>query len=290
MLKMFKCTAWAGVLVLLAVSVVPVSGANKEQQQLMADIRMLQEQSQQLQIVLGQLAEALKAINGRIDEQTNISRKSLADQKVVIDTLSTDLRVVREKLDDNNVRIGTLSQEVDALRQSMTQPPPRPALEPDPSATGGEPGQTAAAPGPAPAPGPATAPPPVAVGASPQKLWDGAYADYAAGQFDLAVLGFEAYVRSFPKSDRADDAQVYVCGAYLNAGKYDKTIDACDIAIRIYPTGDAIPEAYYRKGIALRGLKDPDKARDAFQAVVASHPESSAAILANQQLQELKKP
>ena len=88
-----------------------------------------------------------------------------------------------------------------------------------------------------------------------------------AGQFDLAVLGFEAYVRSFPKSDRADDAQVYVCGAYLNAGKYDKAVDACDAAIRTYPAGDAVPEAYYRKGIALRGLKDVEKAREAFEAV-----------------------
>ena len=118
----------------------------------------------------------------------------------------------------------------------------------------------------------------------------GAYADYAAGQFDLAVLGFEAYVRSFPKSDRADDAQVYVCGAYLNAGKYDKAVEACDAAIRTYPTGDAIPEAYYRKGLALRSLKSLDQAREAFETVVKSHADSSAAILANQQLQEMKKP
>jgi TolA-binding protein len=289
MVKMQRGLAWVGALALLAASAVPAAAANKEHQQLMADIRMLQEQAQQLQLLLGQLNDALKAVNGRIEEQTNVTRKSLADQKLVIDTLSSDLRVVREKVDDNNVRIGSVSQEVEALRQSMTQATPRPASpEPD-AAASGEPSQSAAG-SPAAAPAPAASVPPVAVGASPQKLWDGAYADYAAGQFDLAVLGFEAYVRSFPKSDRADDAQVYVCGAFLNAGKYDKAVEACDVAIRTYPGGDAIPEALYRKGLALRSLKDGDKARDAFESVVKSHPDSSAAILANQQLQEMKKP
>src|SRR3979490_832237 len=56
------------------------AAANKEQQQMMADIRMLQEQSQQLQILLGALNESLKATNARIDaridEQNNLTRKA----------------------------------------------------------------------------------------------------------------------------------------------------------------------------------------------------------------------
>ena len=40
------------------------------------------------------------------------------DQKLVIDNLTNDVRVIREKLDDNNVRIGSLTQELDSLRQS----------------------------------------------------------------------------------------------------------------------------------------------------------------------------
>src|SRR6478752_266505 len=75
----------------------PASAANKEHQQLMADIRMLQEQSQQLQNLIAQLGDTLKAVNARLDDQTNVNRKSFADQKLIIDTLSSDLRVVREK-------------------------------------------------------------------------------------------------------------------------------------------------------------------------------------------------
>jgi TolA-binding protein len=290
MVKMHTSLAWMAAWLLVAASAVPASAANKEHQQLMADIRMLQEQAQQLQILLGQLTEALKAVNGRIDDQTTSTRKGLADQKLVIDTLLSDLRVVREKVDDNNVRVGSLSQEVDALRQSVVQIATRPPVAPEPDASTAAADSTQTGQPTTPAV-PEVAPPPAAVVvASPQKLWDGAYADYAAGQFDLAVLGFEAYVRSFPKSDRADDAQVYVCGAHLNAGQYEKAVEACDIAIRTYPSGDRIPEALYRKGLALRSLKEIDQAREAFETLLKEYPDSSAAILANQQLQEIKKP
>jgi len=108
-------------LVLAATLASPASAANKEHQQLMADIRMLQEQAQLLQNLLGTINESIKAVNTRLDEQTNATRKASADQKLQMDNLAGDLRVVREKVDDNNVRIASLTQEVEALRQMVQQ-------------------------------------------------------------------------------------------------------------------------------------------------------------------------
>src|SRR3954469_12719179 len=107
-------------LALAALTATPAAAADKETRQMMADIRILQEQSQQLQNLIAAVTEAIKSVNARIDEQTNANRKSFADQKIVIDTVSSDLRVLREKVDDNNVRVGSLGQELDALRQSVT--------------------------------------------------------------------------------------------------------------------------------------------------------------------------
>src|SRR5262245_59639559 len=110
-----------GVLAIVLATTQPADAANKEHQQLMADLRMLQEQSQTLQNLIGQVTDALKATNTRLDQQAETTRKAFADQKLVIDTLSNDVRVVREKLDDNNVRVGSLTQEVEALRQAVQQ-------------------------------------------------------------------------------------------------------------------------------------------------------------------------
>ena len=102
--------------------------------QMMADIRMLQEQTQQmqqqLQAALDAINAQLKAISTRVDDQASASRKSFADQKLAVDQFGSDLRVVRERIDESNVRITTLSQEVEALRLAI----------PDMSATAGAPG------------------------------------------------------------------------------------------------------------------------------------------------------
>src|SRR5882672_8585677 len=123
MLAAFATPAWAG--------------ADKEQQQMMADIRMLQEQSQTLQNLLRSVTEAVKALSAKIDDQTSAERKAFADSKLTIDNLTSDVRVIREKLDDNNVRIGSLTQEVNSLRQSMQQMSTRPSATSDPDAAAG---------------------------------------------------------------------------------------------------------------------------------------------------------
>ena len=259
---------------------VPLGAANKEHQQLMADLRMLQEQAQVLQNLIGTVTDALKAVNTRLDQQAETNRKAFADQKLVVDNLTNDVRVIREKLDDNNVRIGSLTQELDSLRQAMQQLSTRATapVETDPAS-----------------PDAATTPPPAqtptsGVGVSPAKLFEAARGDYMAGQYDLAILGFTDYVKSFPKSDAVDDAQVNICTAYIADNKPDKAVEACDLAIRNYPTGDKIPEAYYRKGLALSMLKDADGARAAWEEVVKKYPDTTEATLARQGLERLKRP
>jgi TolA-binding protein len=258
----------------------PARAANKEHQQLMADLRMLQEQAQLLQNLIGSVTEAIKAVNTRLDQQGETTRKAFADQKLVIDNLTNDVRVIREKLDDNNVRIGSLTQEVDSLRNSLQQSGSRPSGTND-----------AADPQPA---GGATAPvggtAPGSVGVSPQKLYDSAMGDYYSGQYDLAILGFSDYIKSFPKADLADDAQVNICSAYLQDGKNEKAVEACDLAIRTYPGGDKIPDAYYKKGLALQNLRDVNGAREAWEHVVKSNPDTDAGRLAKQRLEQIKRP
>ena len=272
----------------LVTAAAPASAANKEHQQLMADVRMLQEQSVLLQNMLATLTDLLKTMNThldqRFDQQNNVLVKGFADQKLILDNLSNDARVIREKLDDNNVRIGSLSQELEALRQAVQQ---RSTTTSDADASG------AAAAGSAPTTGGTAAVPtagtPV-VALSPQKMQDAANADYAAGQYDLAIDGFNAYIKNFPKSDWADDAQLLICRSFENEAKYPQALDACDAVIRNYPNGNSVPDAYYHKGLAQKALKDTDAARATWETLINNYKDSTAAQLAQQALQGLKRP
>ena len=268
----------------------PARAANKEHQQLMADIRMLQEQAQLLQNLLGTINESIKAVNTRLDEQTSATRKAFADQKLLMDNLTGDLRVVREKVDDNNVRIASLTQEVEALRQMVQQTAsaPRPSVT-DPGAASPGGATPPGAPG-APTATAPSAPPATVVGTSPTQLYEMALGDYTIGQWELAIQGFESYIRSFPRSTLADEAQVKIGICYDYLGQKQKAIDSFDKAIRDYPGGKSLPTAYFHKGLALRDLRQPDKAREAFEYVVKTYPDSPEAGLSKQALDRLKTP
>jgi TolA-binding protein len=126
------------------------------------------------------------------------------------------------------------------------------------------------------------------VGASPKKLLDGAMADFWAGQYDLAAIGLESYVKSFPQSPEAPDAQLHAANSYLQAGKNDKAVEAYDVAIRTYPKSNVLPEVYAKKGLALMNLKQYDKAREALEYCIKTFPaDNPAVIFAQQRLKEI---
>jgi tol-pal system protein YbgF len=262
----------------------PVAAADREHQQMMADIRMLQEQSQQLAIALTTLADALKTISSRMDQQTTqqaeATRKLFADQKLLIDNMSTDLRVIRERSDETNVRISSLDQEIEALRAAIpTIPPPMPIdpsapVDPNAPVTG-----TTSLPAPAPTPSIA--------GLSPRRMYDQAFADYAAGQFSLAIQGYDAFLRTFPASDLADDAQLAIGESNFAASKYQDAVNAYNEVIKRYPTANATPDAYYKRGLAQEKLGDIDAARESWQTAVKNYEDSDAGRLAQQGLDRL---
>ena len=270
----------------------PLVAANREHEQLMADIRMLQEQNQRLQQALVSLADTLNTVTARLDEQGAAARKGFADQKLVVESVAGDLRVLREKLDETNVRLTSLSQDVDGVRDMI----PKLAGQPSPL-TSTDPGAVAAppvSPGTAPAPAGATplAPAPSganATGTTPRRLYETAYADYTAGQWSLAVQGFETYLKTYPKSDLADDAQYYIGESYSGDSRFREAAAAYERVISDYPQSDILPEAYYKVGITYERLGQPDRARTAYEYAVKAFPDTDAGRLAKQRLDGLNR-
>ena len=263
--------------------------ANKEQQLLMAEVRIMQQQQQQLQQMLVGLADSLKAVTGRLDEQAGTSRKALADQRLLIENMTDTVRVLREKADDTNVRLSSIGQELESLRQtvaSQPQPAPTQVLSPDsaadPAAAGGLPA-TATNPPPA----TSAVPPP---NVSPQRTYDSAYSDYTGGQYELAVVGFETFLKFFPRHTQADDAQLNIGNAQYNAGKYREAVAAFQRVISDYPKSESVPQAYYKMGLSYMQMKQPDLARKAFETVLQAYPtEVNYTSLAKQALERLGK-
>ena len=246
----------------LAAPALPIAAENKEHQQIMAELRMLQEQQAQLQQMIHGLGETLKVITTRMDAQGAVAQKSFADQKLLIDNLIETTRILREKADDTNVRLSSVTQELQALRQTIaTMPAPSVGLTP-----AGDPGT--GAPGAPPGSGGSVPPPNV----SPTQWYERVSGDYAAGQYDLAIAGFESFIRAYPNSPQADDAQLYIGNSLFNDGKFQEAAQAYQKVISDYPKGDAVPTAYYKLGQTYENLQQFDLARKAYETVIKTYP------------------
>jgi tol-pal system protein YbgF len=259
----------------------PAAAADKTHQQMMAEIRMLQEQQAQLQQMLHGLADTLKTMTAKIEEQTGATRKQFADQKLVVDNIAEGVRILREKADDTNVRLSTMTQELESLRTAVQAIPTQPVAPP---VSAGDPADPNA---PQPPPVTPTAPP---AGVSPQKAYDAAFNDYTGGQYDLAVAGFEFYIKSFPTSPRADDAQLNIGNSYFAMGNFRDAVTALQKVISNYPQSDSVPQAYYKLGQSYEGLKQVDLARRAYETLLKTFPNDvSYGQLAKQRLDSLNK-
>lgn len=268
----------AGILVAGLLAPRPASAdADKEHKLLMAEIRMLQEEQQQLRAVLLGLGDTLKALNVRLDADAGKQQKAFADQKLIVEGVAETTRILREKADETNVRLSSMTQELQSLRQTVASfPPPAPVMT---LPVAGEPtGDPAVAPT---APPPATPPP---SNVSPAQMWDRVYAVYTGGQWDLAVEGFQSYIRTFPTSPQADDAQLYTGQSLYNAGKYAEAVTALQRVISNYPQSDSVPAAYYKIGLAYEAMKQFEPARKAFETVIKTYPKAFEATLAQQSL------
>lgn len=284
---MKRINAVATVIVALAcVAPAPASAQNREHQQMAAELRILQEQNQllslSLQKALATFDEAVKSINARLDASDAATRKALADQKVLIDSLATEVRVIRERTQDASTRIGTLTEEIEAMRGSLAQIAVPPAVTGYDPFTGlplepQQPGGTT----------PTAAAPTSSLGISPSRLYQEAWSDYTAGLFDLAIDGFETYLREFPTYEQADDAQLRIGDSYMAQKRYPEAITAYTAVIQNYPTGDAVAEAFLQLGQAQRAIGQIDAARASWETLIQKYKDSNSAIIARQRLEGL---
>jgi tol-pal system protein YbgF len=103
------------------------------------------------------------------------------------------------------------------------------------------------------------------------------------------VQGFETYLKTFPKSDLADDAQYYIGEALTGDSKFREAVAAYERVISDYPQSDILPEAYYKVGSTYERLGQPDKARAAYEYAVKHYGETQAGTLSKQRLDGLNR-
>jgi TolA-binding protein len=292
-----KHLAVASVMLALATLVSPAAAQNRAEAQMLLELRTLQEQVQKLQLAMNQMAERVKANETLVETRANDMRKGFADQKVLIDSITSGLRTLNEREGEASVKVAQLNQEMKAIREGLSlqqtllneiigliQPLSGAATAAaaagttDP-ATGGMPPTT-----PATAQRPTTGIPP-----SPGEYYNAAFGYYYNGQWEAAVEALGEAIKKYPNFPLAARAQMTIGDAYYKWGKhFEEALAAYTATIANYKDPEILPDATFKLGNAYEGLGQIDAAVKSYQQVLALYPNSSMATFATQALRRLK--
>ena len=232
-------------------------GANKEIERLQVQVAALQSQLTAMERVAEDTLRELKRLNESLAEQNAFLRKSVPDRRLQDEAITASLREMDERMSD-------IAEQIQGLRAAREAAPPVAVVPP---------GEAEPAPRP-----PAPTPP------APRELYSQAYADYARGNFDLAIQEYEEYLRAYPETDLADNAQYWIGECLYSKQKYEEALLAWDELFRRYPGSDKLPDARYKKGTALERLGRRSQALIEYRAVASRYPNSEAGRKAREKL------
>ena len=255
---MMRRLALAGALVLFGA---PAWAVNKDIERLQIQIAALQGQIADLQRTTEDNQKEIKRLGDTLAEQNAFLRKALQDRRIQDDALQTAIKEFSERVSDLEQR----------LQQAAAPAPVAPPV----AVPAPEGGLTA----PAAAPPVAAAPPP-----PPRELYSQAYADYARGNYDLAIQEYREYLRNYPNTDLSDNAQYWIGECYFSKGRYNEAVTAWDELMRDYPASDKLPDARYKKGVTLERLGRRREALVEYRNVVERYPNSEAGRKAREKL------
>jgi tol-pal system protein YbgF len=122
---------------------------------------------------------------------------------------------------------------------------------------------------------------------SPDVLYNTALRDYTSGNYPLALQEFQEYLRYYPSTGLASNAQFYIGDIYYQQGQFEKAVQEYDKAIEQYPDGNKTAAAQLKKGFALLNLNLRSQGMEELNAVVKNFPNTPEAQLAREKLSTL---
>lgn len=267
----------------LVLTLIPAFGANKDMIQLQTQVQSLQDQVARLQQsidmnmgvmknLVEQSADSVNKMNATVNDLQQKLQAQGSDQNGRLEQVSGQVQSLHDTVDELKSRLAKVSKQLDDMQQSGQNLNAAAPISAVPS--GGE------APGAAPATAGSAAPP-------PDVLYNNALRDYNAGKYDLASGEFNDYLKYYPSTDLAGNAQFYVADIEYRQGNFEAAARDYDKVLEQYPGGNKAAAAQLKKGYALLELGQKDAGVRELNSLIARYPRSIEASQARDRLRRM---
>ncbi len=118
----------------------------------------------------------------------------------------------------------------------------------------------------------------------PSEAYLKAFGLYSADKYEEAIESFSAFIKAYPDSEYAANAQYWIGECYYTRSDLPKALDSFNKVISNYPQGNKVPDAMLKAGYTLFAMKKPEKARPLLETLISKYPESPAAARAKEKL------
>lgn len=206
-----------------------------------------------------ELERRLEAVDERFDEYENLLGELRADHKTDVAELRTEATVTRTNLVDGEERLQALSLRVSALEQQASGARSAVALDTT----------RAAAP------------------AGMKQAYERAYLDFTRGKYELAVLGFTEYLKDYPGTELADNAQFWIGKCHFVQGEHEKALAAFQRVLEEFPESNKAAGAMLQIGYVYAELGEEHSAIRQLKTLIERYPATPEAEHARAKLMSL---
>jgi tol-pal system protein YbgF len=209
------------------------------------------------------LEEKIAKIDSLLLEQTNSMHKLRADFNNSWEQTTERLNILEGKFEESTSRSIQLYHKMDELKKPIPRSDSTDLVRTDSSQ--------------------------IQVSLEAKKLYDSAYLDLTKGNYSLAIMGFENYLKYFPQSELASNALYWLGESYYAKEEFSKATLKFKALLVDYPRSDKIPTALYKLGLSYLELGEQVLANRYFGELIDRFPQSSEAKLASERLKNQRK-
>jgi len=212
-----------------------------------------------MMISQGAMMKRIAALERKSDATRESVQASRASTDARLLEISQSLDVIEAKLDASGIRFSQLAQKVETVKSRLTVADSARARGVPRDSTGR---------------------------ADPEAMYQAAYSDVAAGRYNLAREAFQEYLKNYPDTEVADNAQYWIGECYYATGDFSGAIPEFEKVVKNYPKGDKVAPALLKIGSSYSRLKNTQEANRYYKMIVQKYPKSHEAGEARERLSE----
>ena len=108
------------------------------------------------------------------------------------------------------------------------------------------------------------------------------------GKYDLAKTQFASFIKRYPESDYADNAQYWLGEVNYVLRDFSGALIEFNKVLTVYPNSSKYADALLKIGLSQYELEQWSQASTSFKTIIKKFPKSSAAQLAEKRLKKIK--